>query len=548
MRENVKRTEGARLFPDTGFLMEHETVKMKGDKFMLDLVIKNARIIDGTGSPWYRADLGVKDGKIAAIGRIDEDAQTVVHADDKYLAPGFIDIHSHSDDSILSCPSNESRLLQGITTELTGNCGDSIAPVGRYTVDPEHKYESVAEFLDAVEKVHPATNIGMLVGHGTVRDAVMGYSSEKASPQQIGEMRKITAKAMEEGAFGISSGLIYPPGCYADTEELTQVASAVAPYSGLYSTHMRNENIKVIDSVREAIEIAERSGARLQISHHKVTAKQFWQESCRTTIAMIEKARKRGVDAACDQYPYSASATGLQSNIPRWAFEGGFDAMVKRLEDPETRAKLRDQSNASHEGRWQDIYVAYVRTEKNQWMVGKSITEIAAALGGKDCAETCFDIVTDEQGHVGEVNFGMCEEDIEYIMSQPFTMTGTDGSAMPLDRPGKPHPRNYGTMIRMLSHYCRDRKLFSLETAIHKITALPASRMQLADRGVIKSGMWADLVLFDFDQLKDNPDYSDPQQACGGILQVYVNGVLSAENGAITGNRAGMALRHRTVL
>lgn len=512
---------------------------------MFDLLIKNARIIDGTGSPWYRADLAVENGKIAAIGKITDEALTVIDGEDKYLAPGFIDIHSHSDFSILNCPSNESRLLQGITTELTGNCGDSMAPVGPGTVEPDKKYKTVADFFTEVEKIKPATNFAMLVGHGTVRDAVMGYCSDKASIEQIEEMKKLTSQAMRDGAFGISSGLIYPPGCYADTDELAQVASAAAPYGGLYSTHMRNENVKVVDSVKEAIEIAERSGARLQISHHKVTSKQNWEVSCKTTIALIEKARKRGLDAACDQYPYSASATGLDSNIPRWAFEGGFDAMLKRLEDPETRAKLRDESNKSHLGRWQDIYVAYVQTEKNQWMVGKSITEIAEALGGKDCADTCFDIVADEHGHVGEVNFGMCEEDIEYIMSQPFTMTGTDGESMLLSCPGKPHPRNFGTMVRMLSHYCRDRKLFSIETAIHKITALPAGRMGLADRGVIKSGMWADLVLFDLEKLKDNPSYSEPQQACDGILKVFVNGVLAAENGKTTGSRSGMVIRHK---
>lgn len=512
---------------------------------MFDLIIKNARIIDGTGSPWYRADLAVKDGKIASIGRINEEAAAIIDAEDKYLAPGFIDIHSHSDASILNNPSNESRLLQGVTTELTGNCGDSIAPTGKFTVDPDNKFATVADFFTELEKVGPATNFAMLVGHGTVRDAVMGYSSGKASAEQIEEMKKITAKAMEDGAFGISSGLIYPPGCYADTDELSDVASAVTPFGGLYTTHMRNENVKVVESVKEAIEIAERSGARLEISHHKVTSKDNWQESCRTTIALIEKARRRGLDVACDQYPYSASATGLDSNIPRWAFEGGFDAMLKRLEDPETRAKLRDQSNASHVGRWGDIYVAYVQTDKNQWMVGKSITEIAEALGGKDCADTCFDIVAEEHGHVGEVNFGMCEEDIEYIMSQPFTMTGSDGESLPLDCPGKPHPRNFGTMVRMLSHYCRDRKLFSIETAIHKITALPAGRMGLTDRGVIKSGMWADLVLFDLEKLKDDPDYANPQQPCAGILKVYVNGILAAENGKVTGSKSGTVLRHK---
>ena len=233
----------------------------------------------------------------------------------------------------------------------------------------------------------------------------------------------------------------------------------------------------------------------------------------------------------------------MSSNVPSWAFEGGVDAMLARLRDPETRAVLRKESNASHEGRWCDIYVAYVQTEKNQWTVGKSITEIAEALGGKDPADTCFDLVLDENNHIGEINFGMCEEDIEYIMSQPFVMPGSDGEAMPLTAPGKPHPRNFGTFVRVLAHYCRDRGLFPLETAVQKMTSLPASRLGLADRGVLKTGMWADLVLFDVEKLKDDPDFLCPQQACSGIRRVYVNGVLTAQDGKHTGARAGQVLR-----
>jgi N-acyl-D-amino-acid deacylase len=250
----------------------------------------------------------------------------------------------------------------------------------------------------------------MLVGHGTVRKAVMGYSREEATDGQIAQMQALTARAMEEGAFGISTGLIYPPSCYSTTDELVRVVSAVAPYGGYYATHMRNESFDVVKSVEEALHVAKEAGVRLQISHHKVTHKLGWQVSCKTTIAMIQRARRQGLDVCCDQYPYRASATSMSSNVPSWAFEGGVEAMLARLRDPETRAVLQDQSNASHEGRWCDIYVAYVQTEKNQWMVGKSITEIAEQLGGKDPADTCFDIVLDENNHVGEINFGMCEE------------------------------------------------------------------------------------------------------------------------------------------
>ena len=504
---------------------------------MYDLLIQNARMIDGTGAPWYYGDLAVKDGKIAAMGKLTGDAKEVVDAGGLYLAPGFIDIHSHSDDSILDCPTAESRILQGVTTDVGGNCGGSEAP--------SQTFPAMADFLAAVEQARPSINSATLVGHGTVRKAVMGYSREEATDGQIAQMQTLTARAMEEGAFGISTGLIYPPSCYSTTDELVRVVSAVAPYGGYYATHMRNESYDVVKSVEEALHVAKEAGVRLQISHHKVTHKADWQVSCKTTIAMIQRARRQGLDVCCDQYPYRASATSMSSNVPSWAFEGGVEAMLARLRDPETRTVLRDQSNASHEGRWCDIYVAYVQTEKNQWMVGKSITEIAEQLGGKDPADTCFDIVLDENNHVGEINFGMCEEDIEYIMSQPFVMPGSDGEAMPLTAPGKPHPRNFGTFVRVLAHYCRDRALFPLETAVQKMTSLPASRLGLADRGVLKAGMWADLVLFDVEKLKDDPDFLQPQQPCSGISRVYVNGVLTAQDGKHTGARAGQVLRRK---
>lgn len=504
---------------------------------MYDLLIKNARVIDGTGAPWYCGDLAVKDGKIAALGKVTGDAKEVVDAAGLYLAPGFIDIHSHSDDSILDCPTAESRILQGVTTDVGGNCGGSEAP--------SPAYPTMADFLTAVERARPSINSATLVGHGTVRKAVMGYSREEATDGQIAQMQALTAKAMEDGAFGISTGLIYPPSCYSTTDELARVVSAVAPYGGYYATHMRNESFDVVKSVEEALHVAKEAGVRLQISHHKVTHKADWQVSCKTTVAMIARARRQGLDVCCDQYPYRASATSMSSNVPAWAFEGGVEAMLARLRDPETRAVLRDQSNASHQGRWCDIYVAYVQTERNQWMVGKSITEIAEALGGKDPADTCFDIVLEENNHVGEINFGMCEEDIEYIMSQPFVMPGSDGEAMPLTAPGKPHPRNFGTFVRVLAHYCRDRALFPLETAVQKMTALPASRLGLTDRGVLKVGLWADLVLFDLEKLKDDPDFLCPQQPCSGIRRVYVNGVLTALDGKHTGTRAGQVLRKK---
>jgi len=518
---------------------------------MFDLLIKNARIIDGTGAPWYRGNIAVKDGKITNNRQLTaEDAVEVFDAGDNYVCPGFVDIHSHSDDSILAHQLAESRIFQGVTTEIGENCGTSPAPVNpeyahllkRYIGGINIEWQSVKEYLNHVEKGKISVNFGLLVGHGTIRVAVMGFSADKATPAQISQMRDYAAKAMEDGAFGLSSGLIYPPGSYADTDELAEVASAVAPYGGLYATHMRNESADVTGSVKESLDTAMRAGVPLQISHHKVTHRPDWRVSCKTTVAMIARARREGFDVTCDQYPYNASSTSLTSNVPHWAFEGGLDALIGRLKDPKTRTVLRDQANNSHIGRWDCIYVSHLFGEKNQWMIGKNVVEIAKAQG-KDTADAVFDIIIEENGEVGEVNFGMCDEDIEYIMSQPFTMIGSDGRAIPLSEGGKPHPRNFGTFPRVISHFCRERKLFPLETAIAKMTSMPAARLGLLDRGAIKDGMWADLVVFDFDAIKDTPTYERPQQQCEGILRVYVNGRLTAENGRHTGALAGKVLR-----
>lgn len=518
---------------------------------MYDLLIQNVRVLDGTGAPWYRADVAVQEGRIAAMGRLGGcAAQQVCDGADRYLAPGFIDIHSHSDTTLPQHPAAESRVLQGVTTEIGGNCGLSACPVEdshlellrRYMGEMAYTWRSMGQFLDYVQDCAPATNFGCVAGHGTIRLAVMGFSDQKATPEQVAKMQTLTGQCMAEGAFGLSSGLIYPPGCYADTDELAAVAAAVQPYGGFYATHMRSEGRDLIPAVQEALDIARRAGVPLQISHHKCIGKAGWQVSVKTTVAMLQKARRQGMDVTCDQYPYNASATSLTSNVPNWAFEGGMDALLARLRDPDTRARIKTECEASHVGRWGDIFVAWLPAGKNEWMMGKSILEIAQTQG-KDPSDTVFDVLLEESGMVNEINYGICEEDIDYIMAQPFVMTGSDGSAMALTQSGKPHPRNYGTFPRVLARYCREKKLFSLETAVSKMTALPAARLGLPDRGMLRPGMRADLVLFDFDRLEDSPTFLHPQQACKGICRVWVNGVLTAADGAHTGARAGMVLR-----
>ena len=507
---------------------------------MYDLIIKNARIIDGTGSPWRRGDVATYDGRIAAVGVAEGEAKVTVDAGDHCLAPGFIDIHCHSDETIFENPTAESRILQGVTTELAGNCGGSAAPCAP---GDKQGFASMRALLNAIDALPPSTNIAMLTGLGTLRAAAMGYKDEPATDAQIAAMQALAAETMEDGAYGVSSGLIYAPGSYASTEEIIEVTKAIRPYGGMYATHMRNEKSRVVEAVKEAVAIAEGAGVPLEISHHKVTYKPDWQVTCRMTTALIEKARERGIDATCDQYPYRASSTTLSINIPSWGFDGGVPCLMERLKDPVTRKKLRDECNENHLGRWDTVFVADVASTKNAWMAGLSIPDIAAKLGGKDPAETVFDIVTEENNETHEVCFSMCEEDIEYILKKPYTMVGSDGWAFSLDTPGKPHPRSFAAFVRVLSHYCLGRKLFPLEEAVRKMTSAPAAKIGLADRGVIKAGQWADLVLFDPAKLADTPTFALPQQACAGIERVYVNGVLTAMDGRHLGARAGRALR-----
>ena len=518
---------------------------------MYDFVIKNVRIIDGTSSPWFRGNVAVKNGIIKKVSSIDNfESEEVIDGEDKYLCPGFIDIHSHSDCSLPNNRFAESRILQGITTEIGGDCGMSVAPVNKdnlnllkdYIGHLEYDWTSLKEYLDFVESNGISVNFGTAVGHGTIRIAAMGFENRSPNEQELEYMKYLLEKSLEEGAFSMSSGLIYPPGCYSDREEMIELCKVLNKYGAFYETHMRDEGLSVISSVEEALDVCKKSKTPLQIAHHKVIRKEGWTVSCKATIAMIEKARREGFDVTVDQYPYIASATTLDCNLPQWAFEGGLEKLILRLKDKTTRDKLRNEVNDSHKGRWQDITIGYVESEKNAWTVGKSIVEIAQ-IRGIDTADACFDLIVEEKGRVNEIYYGMCEEDVEYIMSQRFVMIGSDGYSYSLNYPGLPHPRSYGTFPRVLAKYCRDRKLFSLETAINKMTGMPAARLGIQDRGLIKEGMHADLVLFDLEKLNDTPTYANPKCACEGILRVYVNGVLTALNGNHTHQKAGKVLR-----
>lgn len=523
---------------------------------MLDFKIKNVRIVDGTGSPYFHGEVGVKDGKIVEVGwRVDGEAERVIDGRGLILAPGFIDSHSHSDTTWFLDRRGESKLMQGVTTEVTGQCGASAAPYGekrraaQMDSDTEEgvpvTWTTFAEYLDALEKNGVGLNIAPLVGHSAIRASVMGYDRRPPTEAELEEMKKHIVEAMEAGAFGYSSGLIYPPSSYADTQELIELAKAMAPYGGIYATHMRNEGLGLLESVEEAITIGREAKVPVQISHHKVTAEKAWG-AVKDSLRMIEEARAQGVDVLCDQYPYIASATSLTSIIPGWAHEGGPKALLARLKDPETSAKLKqivDESRAG--GGWNKLLITSVRSEKNRFAQGKRIPEIAAIWGVSE-VEAAWRLLIEEELEVGEANFGMCEEDVKTVMSSRLVMIGSDSSATALDGPlakGHPHPRTFGTFPRVLGKYTREEKLLTLEQAVYKMTGMAAMRLKLWDRGVIRPGAWADLVLFDPDTIIDTATFENPRQYPKGIEWVMVNGVMVIEDGRHTGKFPGKVLR-----
>lgn len=527
---------------------------------MLDIVLKNGVIVDGTGNPWYRGDVAVKDGRIAAVGRFAAKAERIIDLSGSVVSPGFIDIHTHSDLPILVNPRAESKLRQGVTTEVVGNCGNSAAPLAGEAVaefaerasslDLEFSWRSLSEYLDAVTARGTAVNIAPLVGHGTVRKSVVGYGDRDATEGEIRAMQEMTAAAMAEGAFGLSSGLIYPPGCYTKTAELIALCETVRAGGGYYASHIRNEGTRLMEAAREHIEIGERSGAALQWSHIKAAGQAMWGKA-EELLRMIDAARQRGIDITADIYPYEATSTGLSMFLPKWAHEGGRAEMVSRLRDPAVSRRMHDEltAQARDRGAWEKIVISSVESDKNKNLPGMTVGQIAASQS-KEPVEVIIDLLAEEEGAVNMVSFAMCESDIRRLLRHPAVMVGSDGAALSpygkLDN-GKPHPRNYGTFPRVLGKYVREENVLSLEDAVRKMTCLPARRLGLRDRGMLVPGMRADITVFDPAAATDRATYTDPKQYPVGITYVLVNGRVAIEQGEHTGVLAGRALRRPAV-
>ncbi len=495
-----------------------------------DLRITNARIVDGSGNPWFRADVGIRDGRILRIGKLDPaEAHQTIDARGQTLAPGFIDVHTHVE-SIYSLPAAENFVRMGVTTLVTGNCGGSVT--------------DVAQFLGRIKEQPLTVNLATLIAHGSVRRTAMGLDDRAPTPDEMKKMEALVEQGMKDGAVGLSTGLIYVPGTYAKTDEIINLARVAARYRGIYATHMRNEGNEVAGAIRETIQIGEQAGLPVEISHFKISSRKMWGQTP-MTIGLVREARAGGLMVTVDQYAYTASSTSLDSRMPSWLRAGGFEAGKKRLADQATRERVSKEmkENLKRNGFKDYSYAVVANYRPDQSFNGKSIAEITKQVRGKkDVANQIEQILTMyEAGGASMVYHGMNEDDVQRIMREPFTMIASDSGVREEDE-SVPHPRGYGNNARVLGRYVRELGLISLEDAVRKMTSLPAQTFGFRDRGMVREGFAADLVIFDEKTIADRATYEEPHQFPSGISYVIVNGEVVLGD-TMTDRRPGLALR-----
>jgi N-acyl-D-amino-acid deacylase len=528
-----------------------------------DIVITGGHIIDGTGSPWYSGDVGIRDGRIAAIGNLGAAARKqTIDAHGMVVAPGFIDMLGQSELTVLVDPRLPSKIYQGITTEITGE-GNSLAPVNDAIlkeVQPELAHLQVtADWRDfhgyfaRLQRQKLGINVGDYIGATTVREMVIGYANRAPTPDELSRMQGLVAQAMEQGAMGLSTALQYPPAPYAHTEELIALATTAAQYGGIYATHMRSEGNAEMAALEEVYRIAEDAHIPAEIFHLKVSGKQNWGKAAQI-ISSIEAARARGIDVAADTYAYTAWENSFSAFIPPWAYDGGTAAFIKRLKDPAARARIRKEMltpSSDWDNEWlaikgpEDILITAVVNKDMLAYQGKRLSEIAAQWHEDPIDAICDFLIKDLAGTSVAV-FGMDEPDVRLILQQPWVSVDNDAAGASVEgllSTEHPHPRAYGTFPRILRKYVREEKALSLSDAIRKFSALPAQREHLLDRGVLKQGMWADVVVFDADKIREVASYENPNQLSVGMQFVLVNGVPVIQQGSMTGALPGQVLR-----
>jgi N-acyl-D-amino-acid deacylase len=544
---------------------------------MYDIVLRGGLVVDGSGSPARRADVAIKDDKIARIGDLkSEPTDREIDASKRIVSPGFIDMHAHSDFTLLSNPFSYSKIHQGITTEVVGNCGMSMAPYDRRRLEEVKQYlgaflfgqryawnwSTVEEFSQALESRKIGVNVVHLIGHGTVRVSVMGFEPRAPTDAELRAMKALVAQGLSDGAAGLSSGLIYPPGSFADLSELVELGRVVAQFRGIYTSHIRSESDKLLESIREAIAVGEQAHIPAHISHLKAVGKSNWGLS-RQALDLINDARRRGLDVTADQYPYPAGSSVLRQALPPWTLEGGTNALVERLGDDSVRARIRHDietntlsvtfdagtgwENVIHSCGLENIVLSYTEHGPDKHFEGKSLAQMGKETGS-DPYDITFNLIANDPNAI-MVDFYAHDVDIERIIRHSEVLICTDMWTVAPEGPvtgGTPHPRAYGSFPRVLSKYVREKRILSLEEAIHRMTAKTAKRVSLADRGTIREDACADLTIFDPETIRDTATFDSPAQYPNGISYVIVNGKIAVENGKHTGVAAGKVLRIRS--
>lgn len=523
----------------------------------LDLLITNARIIDGTGAPAFSGSVGIRGGRIEGIYREGSPAPAlsavqILDADGLTLTPGFIDLHSHADFSLPASPAALTQITQGVTTLVTGNCGISPFPLTDRAalkaatdfLNPQldWNWTGAGDYAAALDKARPAVNVVLQVGHGALRIAAMGTAERAPTSAELDRMCRLLRESVDQGVRGFSTGLIYAPGSFAQSAEITALARTAAECGLLYSTHIRNETESVLDAVGEALSVAEETGVRLEISHVKAMGPRN-HGLVPKALELIDAARTRGVDVTADVYPYTASSTTLTSRLPGWALDGGTPGLLERLADPDCRERLRAVLGQRFNGEIDPagIILASLPEGKYSGWTGRSLVAVGAAFGISP-AGAALDVLARHQGAVSIINHAMAEPDVEAALRNPFVSVASDGWVLAAAGNGQPHPRSFGTFSRVLGRYVRERGVLSLEEAVRKMTSLPAARAGLADRGIVAPGYAADLAVFDPAAVRDVSTYSDPWQLSEGMVHVLVHGVPALQGGHPTTMHSGRML------
>ncbi len=523
---------------------------------MLDLILRNGRVVDGTGNPWFWGDVGVKNGVIAEVGRVEQRSQQTIDVRGQVISPGFIDGHCHSDLMVLDNPESEIKLQQGVTTEVVGNCGMTPSPFTpehldllRSYIEPvvgttkrQWSWQTLGQYMQSLRGAKSSENVATYVGHGTLRIAVMGFENRPATSKELDSMKALLEEALQAGAIGLSLGLMYAPGSYTPKEELAELCSVLPQYDALLATHIRGEGKSLIPSIEEVIWIAERSGVPLQVSHLKAAGRSNWGNVLRA-MEIIEDARYRGLDVTCDVYPYTAGSTSLTTLLPPWALEGGISRTLERLREPGLREKIEEELEREHEDwdnliastGWESVYISSLSKGPDPDLEGRHLAEISESRG-TDPANCMMDLLLEQDGKISIVFFHMSGDDVEQVVRWDRSLIASDSLHA---RAAKPHPRLYGTFPHVLARYAREKKLLTLEEAIRKMTSFPARRFRLGKRGLIAPEYAADLVIFDPETISDRATYDDPNRFPEGVSYVLLNGKKAIESSVHQGTGEG---------